>query len=115
MVWIQRLQIMAHLGDPGSPVSPTSSHRLGFIYQLPTKDCGIVAIERTRYVVSSRSNFFEVLAIEAASFFVRIKEHRTFKVDAMRIIVVIRAFDSGPPQILRDPTRVAPPVCQTNL
>src|ERR1051325_7077635 len=56
-----------------------------------------------------------MLAIEASRFRVSIKEDRLLVVDAELVTVIGSIVDSGPAQVLRHATGIAPPVSQTQL
>src|SRR6266550_5587159 len=115
MIGVNRSEISTHLGHPGAPLRPTSGQAPCFVDQLVSKNRRVVTIHDARNGVPPSRNLFNVFTIKPPRRLVRVKEHRLLVVDSERVFVVVRAMDTGPPQILSDAARVAPPVSQTQL
>ena len=115
MVRVKRLQVTAHLGDPCASFFPATGDALSFVQQLVTKDSWIVAIHRAGDAVATRGDLLDMLTIESARSFIGVELHRDFVVDAERSCVVVSAIDSGPTQVLRHASCVAPPISETKL
>src|SRR2546429_5296430 len=115
MIRIERLEIGAHLSNPGATLGPATGQTLGFIYQFKPENRGIVAIHDSVDTVAAHDDLFDVLAIETTRRFVRIKQHRLLVVDAEGILIIVGAANSGPAQVLRHAPRIAPPVREAEL
>src|SRR6185436_18987554 len=76
VIRVQRLQILTHLHEPRASFGPAPGDRLPLIYQLPTEDRRIVAIEHTGDGVSAGCEFLNVLAIKTTRFGIGVEEHR---------------------------------------
>ena len=115
VIGIKRLQIIAHLFQPCAPFFPTASQALRLVHQLIAEDGRIVAIQEPRDAVAARGDLLDVPAVKPSRHLVRIELHRLFVVDAERKLVVIRAIDSGPAQVLGYAASVAPPIAEAKL